>query len=239
MPTFTARCCQDVLRRLDTARQAFFRRVKEGQKPGYPRFQGRTRYDSLTFPPVGFALAGDRLTLAKIGDMKVRLHRPSVGQVKTCTIKRDADHWYVTFSCEVQEEPLPPCAQAVGLDLGLLHVATLSTGEPIENPRHSRKGQKKLALAQQKLSRCKRGSHRRERARKTLARPSHGAQPAAGLASHKTARSRVEPVRHDQHGRPQQHQHEQSARTEARARAGRRVSAQWRGGQGGTQQVDA
>jgi putative transposase len=61
-----------------------------------------------------------------------------LGKVKTCTIKRDVDHWYVTFSCEVEEEPLPTNEEAVGLDLGLLHFATLSTGETIENPRHYR-----------------------------------------------------------------------------------------------------
>jgi putative transposase len=92
------------------------------------------------------------------------------GRVKTCTIKREAEAWFVCFSCEVEEEALPASQEAVGLDLGLLHFATLSTGETIENPRHYRKGQKKLALAQQRLSRCTRGSHRRERARKAVAR---------------------------------------------------------------------
>src|SRR5215813_4561060 len=91
---------QDVLRRVDKAFQGFFRRVKLGQKPGYPRFQGRNRYDSFTYPQTGFALAGKRLTLSKLGDITVRLHRPMVGQVKTCTIKRDADQWFVCFSCE-------------------------------------------------------------------------------------------------------------------------------------------
>ena len=161
---------QDVLRRVDKAMQGFFRRVKLGQKPGYPRFQGRNRYDSFTYPQAGFALAGNVLTLSKLGDIKVRLHRPIVGQVKTCIIKRDADQWYVCFSCEVEAESLPASDDAVGIDLGLLHFATLSTGETIENPRHYRRGQKKRELAQQKLARCKRGSHRRERARKVVAR---------------------------------------------------------------------
>ena len=106
---------QDVLRRLDKAFAAFFRRIRTGEKPGYPRFQGQGRYDSFTYPQSGFALAGNILTLSKIGDLKVRLHRPMVGQVKTVTIKRDVNHWYVTFSCEVEEEPLPPWEEAVGL----------------------------------------------------------------------------------------------------------------------------
>ncbi|HLW03123.1 MAG TPA: transposase [Ktedonobacterales bacterium] len=182
---------QDVLRRVDKAMQAFFRRGKLGQKPGYPRFQGRNRYDSFTYPQAGFALAGERLTLSKMGDIKVRLHRPMVGQVKTCTIKRDADQWYVCFSCEVEEEALPPSDEAIGIDLGLLHFATLSTGETIENPRYYRKGRKKLALAQQKVSRCQRGSHRRERARKAVARAHRTIRNQRRDFLHKAARSLV------------------------------------------------
>src|SRR5215813_7670099 len=84
---------QDVLRRVDTAFQGYFRRLNAGQKPGYPRFQGRHHYDSFTYPQAGFALAGERLSLSKIGDLKVRLHRPMVGSVKSYTIKREGEHW--------------------------------------------------------------------------------------------------------------------------------------------------
>ncbi len=160
---------QDVLRRLDKAFAAFFRRIRNGETPGYPRFQGQGRYDSVTYPQAGFALAGNMLTLSKIGDLKVRLHRPLVGQVKTCTIKRDVNHWYVTFSCEVEEDALPPCEEAVGIDLGLLHFATLSTGETMENPRHYRRGLKRIKVLQQAKDRKKRGSHRRKRAAIALA----------------------------------------------------------------------
>ena len=76
-----------MLRRLDKAFAAFFRRIRNGEKPGYPRFQGEGRYDSFTYPQSGFAAlareTGTLLTLSKIGDLKVRLHRPLVGQVKT------------------------------------------------------------------------------------------------------------------------------------------------------------
>jgi putative transposase len=96
-----------------------------------------------------------------------------MGQVKTCTIKRDVNHWYVTFSCEVEEEPLPPCEEAVGIDLGFLHFATLSTGETIENPHLYRKGQKRITLLQQAKDRKKRGSRRRKRAAIALAKAHH------------------------------------------------------------------
>src|SRR5438270_9790654 len=71
---------QDVLHRLDKTFQAFFRRVRNGEKPGYPRFQGRNRYDSFTYPDgAGWKLKGNRLTLTKIGSIKVKLHRPMIG----------------------------------------------------------------------------------------------------------------------------------------------------------------
>jgi putative transposase len=161
---------QDVLRRLDKAFAAFFRRLKNGEKPGYPRFKGTNQYDSFTYPQSGFALAGKVLTLSKIGDHKVRAHRPLQGQVKTCTIRRDVTHWYVTFSCEVEAEPLPQSEEAVGIDVGVLHFATLSTGETIENPRPYRKGLKRIKLLSQVKDRRKQGSHRRKRAAIALAK---------------------------------------------------------------------
>jgi putative transposase len=182
---------QDVLRRLDKAFAAFFRRLRNGEKPGYPRFQGEGRYDSFTYPQSGFALAGNVLTLSKIGDLKVRLHRPMVGTVKTVTIKRDVTHWYVTFSCEVEEEALPPCEEAVGIDVGLLHFATLSTGETIANPRHYRKGLQQIKLLQQAKDRKKRGSHRRKKAAIALAKAHRKVRNLRKDFQHKAARALV------------------------------------------------
>ncbi len=123
-----AHVLQDVLRRLDKAMQAFFRRVREGQTPGYPRFQGRDRYTSFTYPDIaGWKLEGNILHLSKIGTIKVKLHRPIEGTIKTVTIKREVDQWYVTFSCEVKEpEKFPISSEDVGIDLGVSHLATLS-----------------------------------------------------------------------------------------------------------------
>lgn len=161
---------QDVLNRLDKAFAAFFRRVKNGENPGYPRFKGRHRYDSFTYPDgAGWKLEGDRLHLTKIGDIKIELHRLIEGKIKTVTIKREVDQWYVVFSCEVDvPEKLPVSYEDVGIDLGVTHLATLSNGEMIEHPRNFRKAQKKLEKRQQALSRKKKGSHRRERAKKLI-----------------------------------------------------------------------
>ena len=163
---------QDVLRRLDKAFAAFFRRVKNGESPGYPRFKGTSRYHSFTYPDkAGWQLGEKHLTLSGVGEVKITLHRPIQGKIKTVTIRRDVDQWYATFSCEVPEAaPLPPSDTAVGLDLGVRSFATLSTGEHIENPRHYRKGLKRIKRLSQVKDRRTKGSHRRKRAAIALAK---------------------------------------------------------------------
>ena len=162
---------QDVLRRVDKAFKGFFRRIKEGKTPGYPRFHGYGRYASFTFPQSGFSLTEDnRVCLSKIGTIKVKFPkgkkaRPPVGEMKTCTIKRESNHWYIIFTCGVEQEIVyHPSEEAVGIDLGLLHFATLSDGSIIENPRHLRQAEHKLKKLQEALSRKKRGSKRRRKA---------------------------------------------------------------------------
>lgn len=160
---------QDVLRRLDKAMQNFFRRVKQGQEPGYPRFQGRDRYDSFTFPDqAGWKLDGAKLAISKLGSIKVKLHRAIEGKVKTATVKREGCQWYIVFSCEVGKQVLPLSYEDVGIDLGVSYLATLSTGETIAHPRHWRKAEDKITALQQSLARKKRGSHRRQKAKKAL-----------------------------------------------------------------------
>jgi putative transposase len=182
---------QDVLRRVDKAFAAFFRRVKAGQTPGYPRFQGRDRYDSFTYPQLGWSLDGDRLTLSKLGTVKVKLHRPIGGLVKTVTIRRDGEQWYVCFSCAIAVALLPEIATATGVDLGLTHFATLADGSTIENPRPLRHSLRKLKAAQQQLSRCRRGSHRRSRARHVVARLHRKVGNQRADFGHKAARALV------------------------------------------------
>ena len=162
---------QDVLRRVKKAFDAFFRRCTNAEEPGYPRFQGKNRYDSFCYPQGGYSLTADpRVCLSKIGSIRVKLHRQLIGTVKTCTIKREGDAWYVVFACEVAHEPLQESCEAVGVDLGLLHFATLSDGSTIENPRYYRKAEKRLERLQQALSRKKRGSSRRRQAGKQVAK---------------------------------------------------------------------
>jgi putative transposase len=162
---------QDVLRRVDKAYKAFFRRIREGKNPGYPRFQGYGRYDSFTYPQSGFSLTEDhRVCLSKIDTIKVKLPKgkkanPPVGEMKTCTIKREGQYWFVVFTCEVEQEVVyHPSEEAVGIDLGLLHFATFSDASTIENPRYMRQSEKKLRRVQEALAHLKRGSKRRRKA---------------------------------------------------------------------------
>jgi putative transposase len=163
---------QDVILRVKKAYDAFFRRVKHGEKSGYPRYQGKNRYESFTYPDhAGWKIEGNRLHLSKIGTAKINLHREIQGKIKTCTIRREGKHWSVCLACEVEQVKRTPYTdETVGIDLGVSKLATLSTGDVIENPRHSRKAEAKLAKAQQELSRKKKGSKRRKKAVQKVAK---------------------------------------------------------------------
>jgi len=152
---------QDVLRRLDKAFQNFFRRVKNGDKNvGYPRFQGKNRYDSFTYPQSGFKILEDgRLKLSKIGAIRIFMHREIVGKIKTCTIKRDGGQWYASFSVELPDPEPKEILTSVGVDVGITTLATLSDGTEIENPKTRDKYDSKLWRAQRDLSRKKTRSH--------------------------------------------------------------------------------
>jgi putative transposase len=163
----------EVVLRVDRAFQAFFQRIREGQTPGYPRFHGRERYTSFTYPQFenGVRLDNGFLALSKIGRIAVRWSRPLEGTPKTVTISREADGWYVCFSCaDVPVQPLPPTGQETGIDLGIESFATLSNGTRIFNPGWYRKAERALKTAQRRVSRRKRGSHRRRKAVTLLAK---------------------------------------------------------------------
>src|SRR5215813_10951026 len=128
---------QDVLARLDKTYQAFFRRVKAGEKAGFPCFKGRNRFHSFTFKEYGSGATLDHglLVLSKIGRIAVHWSRPIEGTPKTITISKEADGWYVAMSCtDVPIQSLPPTGQQTGIDLGIEAFATLSDGTRIFSP---------------------------------------------------------------------------------------------------------
>lgn len=164
---------QNVCLRLDLAFKAFFRRVKIGETPGFPRFKSFGRYDSFTFPqaPSGCQLRGGKLVISKVGPIKLVLHRPVVGVVKTVTIRRTSTgKWFAFLSCEFTPTHLPTNDEQSGIDVGITTFATLSNGERIENPRFFRREEKALAKAQQKLSQIAKGSEEYRRCRGVVAR---------------------------------------------------------------------
>lgn len=157
---------QDALKRLDKTFKAFFARVKRGEKCGFPRFKGKNRYDSFTFPQAtgGFRLDGDCLHLSKIGKVKIRLSRTMQGKVKTCTIKREVSGWFVIFTVETNKEILPKTGKSIGIDAGIESFITLSDSTQIENFKYYERSQKKLRVAQRSVSRKKKGSKSRRKA---------------------------------------------------------------------------
>ena len=163
---------QNVAVRLDLAFKAFFRRVKAGEDPGYPRFKGKGRYDSFTYPQFGFQIDEQgKLSASGIGHIKIVLHRPIRGNIKTLTIHRSSTgKWYACFSVECEPERLPERASPVGIDVGLKTFATLSDGMEIANPRFFRKEEKALAKVQRKHSRLSQGTPERRKHRKAVAR---------------------------------------------------------------------
>lgn len=146
---------QDALKRLDKTFKAFFARVKKGQKAGFPRFRGKNRYDSFTFPQANgsFRLEGNNLFLSKIGKVKIHLSQNMLGKVKTCTIKREVAGWFVIFTVETDKQILPKTGKEIGIDVGIENFMTLSNGEQIPNFKYFEASQKELKRKQRSVSR--------------------------------------------------------------------------------------
>jgi len=162
--TVHAHTLQAVLIRLNRSFQSFFRRVKQGQTAGFPRFKGRNRFHSLVFTPVAFKVQGDRVQLSKIGSVKIKMHRALPEKTGTLFLKQICGAWFACFSCEVEAQPLPKSDAAIGVDVGLESFAVLSNGTTIRNPRWYQAAQAELRVAQRRVARRKKGSHCRRRA---------------------------------------------------------------------------
>jgi putative transposase len=198
MPEYAAihsHVLQDVLARLEKTYQAFFRRLKAGEKAGFPRYRARTRYHSFTYKEFGngATLDNEFLVLSKIGRIAVRWSRRIEGTPKTVTLSREADGWYVCFSCaDVPVQPLPMMGQETGIDLGIEAFATHSDGTRIFNPGWYRKAERALKTAQRRVSRRKRGSARRRKAVTLLARAHQKVRRQRQDFHHKTALALVQ-----------------------------------------------
>lgn len=179
---------EDVLKRVDLAYKAFFRRCRTGEKVGYPRSKGEGWYKSLSInrarefdlkPPRGGERYGKLLIgraqarRAALGPMRIRMHRniPEGANVRRVMLKREANgHWYALVGWDMEVERESVERDAVGLDVGLSAFITTSSGDEVQPPKNYKRLQKKLRRKQRVLSRRKRGSNGRKRARREVAK---------------------------------------------------------------------
>ena len=156
---------QNVILRVDKSYKRFFK------GSGYPRFKGKNRYNSFTYPGSGFEIVDNILSLSKIGNIKIIVHRPIEGTIKTCTIKKDIDQWYATFSCEIDIPiPIVETNSKIGIDVGLTSLLTLSNGTKVEPPKFLRLSEKRLSREQIKFSKKKLKSKNRNKQRIKVAK---------------------------------------------------------------------
>lgn len=181
---------QDVLRRLDKNFNAFFLRLKAGEKPGFPRFKGESRYHSFTYPQPqeNMIPVNGKLYLPKIGRVKIKLHREIPGKIKTVTITRKNGKYYACFAVEADTGSLPATGKQVGVDMGVLSFVATSDGLLIEAPRSYRKAEKRLKTLQREVFRRKKGSNRRKKSVQRLARAHEKVANQRKDIAHKTAR---------------------------------------------------
>lgn len=185
---------QQVMRKLDKAFQAFFGRIKRGEKPGFPRFRARSRYHAADFR------VGDGLTIRPTGklgfvgvpgEIKVRWHREVPSDPASAILTRQNGKWYVVFHVEVEVvERAGP--DSIGIDLGLTALIAMSNGEMIERPRWTNRSAKGLRKRQRALARCKRGSKRRARRKALLAKYSARVANKRRDHLHKVSRNLVD-----------------------------------------------
>jgi len=172
LKTVHSQVLQDVMIRVDLAYKAFFRRIKCGDNPGYPRFRGQNRYDSFNYRQSGFNIHfGDStLYLSKIGRVPIILHRPCIGKMKNCTIRRSrTGKWYASIVLDVDAPKLiKKTGKIAGLDLGLMIYIQASDGFKIKRQRFFKQDEHDLARAQRKLEKFVKSSPSRERVKRVI-----------------------------------------------------------------------
>jgi putative transposase len=181
---------QDVLRRLDKTFSSFFRRVKTGEKPGFPRYKGENRYHSFTYPQPqeNMIPANGKVYLPKIGKVKIKLHREIPGNIKTVTVTRRNGKYYACFTVEVESVLLPKTGRTVGIDVGVSAFVATSDGLLVQSPQTYRKAEKSLKTLQREVSRRKKGSNRRRKSVQKLASVHEKIANQRKDIAHKTAR---------------------------------------------------
>ena len=184
---------QELVDRLADATWRFVKMKKAGEDCGFPRFKSFERMKSLCYPQMGFRIVGNRLKVTPFGEIKLKLHRPVKGKVKTLVLKRESSgKWFAIFTSEEESvESFSNHGAKVGIDFGLSKLAVVSDGSVIANPRHIRKHEEKIAVLGRRLSKKKKGSHNRSKAKLKLARAYEKLANSRLDFLHKTSRSLV------------------------------------------------
>lgn len=152
------------LKALGLAYKAFFARG------GFPRFKGKDWFKSIGWVnSFGWNIRSNRFFAKGIGSIRIHMHRQFCGVMKSCRVKREGRHWYLSVACEVETTPMPANDNAVGIDLGISTFAALSDGTMVPSPRYARAGHKEQRRRARALARCQRGSKRRAKVKARLA----------------------------------------------------------------------
>jgi putative transposase len=187
--------CRGTLKRLDRAYGVFYRRVRCGETPGFPRFKPVSRFNALRWEDAsGWKLKFDhrRLYLKGIGEIKTNYHRPITGEAKAITVKREGSRWLLSVSCvNVPAMPLVPTSCQIGIDLGVVNQLATSDGELMKGKHFGAKAQTKLARAQRELTTKQRESNRRRRQVEAVVRLHRKVKNQRSDAAHKLSRQLV------------------------------------------------
>jgi len=187
--------CRATLKRLDRAYVAFFRRVKRGETPGFPRFKPASRFNSLQWAEnSGWQLKTQhrRLYLMGIGEIKTNYHRPFKGRPKAITVKREGMKWWLNVHCvNVPAEPLEKTFCDIGIDLGVVNLLATSVGEFIKGKHFGAKAERQLTEAQRALSTKQRGSNRHRRQVEVVERLHRKIKSQRRDSAHKLSRQLV------------------------------------------------
>ncbi len=174
------------MKRLDKGFRKFFKGA------GFPRFKGRNRYNTFTYPQKGFELENGKINLSKIGSIRIFKHRKIEGRIKTCTIKKDIDQWCVIFTVEIEKHvQQTPVETMVGVDVGLKSLITLGDGMQLKPPEFLKTSENKLVQEQKRLSRKKNDSANRNKQRTRIAKVHRKIRNQRTDFAHKTSQTLV------------------------------------------------
>ena len=186
---------QDVLKRLDKGYLSFFRRVKAGENPGFPKFKKRGQWNSITYPQYS-TIPGSSIQIPKVGTVKMVYHRiiPTNAKIKTLTIIKEGGKWFACFSFELslEIESKQNVLPSIGIDLGLKDFLYTSDGVSVPVPKYLRAKEKQLKRLQRRLSKATKRSKKYYKILRALLKRHYRIKCRRNDFLHKTANNLLE-----------------------------------------------